>query len=119
MDKLDLLWDSFHFYSTQIALAESLHYPVLDSLSSLLKKNDNLNEKQLLFLKSFRQKNASLIHLYRKHNLSIKDLISFYHSGSYIPSEYDVSDESLYNLLKVNDGLIQEMESYQKKLDLF
>lgn len=116
--EIDLLWESFYFYTEQISKEEITHEDNLQKFNYLLINEKSISaSRKSAFLKYFKKCNKLLIHLYHKQKISIKDLINFANSGNEIPKEYDVNIDSLNSLLQVTSSLIEQTLLYQKEID--
>jgi len=116
--EIDLLWESFYFYTEQISKEEITREDNLEKFNYLLINEKSISaSRKSVFLKYFKKCNKLLIHLYHKQKISIKDLINFANSGNEIPKEYDVNIDSLNSLLELTSSLIEQTLLYQKEID--
>jgi len=106
---LDLLWDSFNFYSSEVSRIENVHIRDLAQLSRVEYKKGTLKDKCLANI-------HSLIHLYQKQNLCLSQIIDYSQDADYIPKEYQVDDNLLQSLQEITNNLIEDMK--QTKLEI-
>jgi hypothetical protein len=107
--KISLLWETFHFYSSEISKQEEKHLKEIELLASSMSKTKNLQSETIKKQKRECLKTVdSLINLYRKQILCIHDLLDF-HQSEEIPLEFEVDSKSLNFLENVTESLISEM----------
>lgn len=111
MDKLDLAWDTFDFYTCEIANLESKHLNIVSEISNLIKNHTDSYKYQRKRLKNKFIKNLdSLLVLYKKQLDSIDDLITLNETLVEIPLEKEIDTQMFYTLKNVTATLLQEMD---------
>lgn len=117
MKPIELLWESFHFYTTEISKHEDFHQKSFSLIDLVLAKHSSeLTTADFLFIKEFQKINRLLIHLYNKQNHCLKDIINYTKTANNIPLEYETDSKSLYSLLEINGDLIDQIQLYLDRI---
>ena len=118
MNKVELAWDTFNFYSSEIAEHEAVHIGNMNNARSFILKNSSPTRAQIKRVKSKCLKTIdSLLVLYCKQMKSLDDLINLHSSMVDIPQELDINIEHLMSLKNVTGTLIEELTSYKNDID--
>lgn len=121
MDKLDLAWDTFDFYTSEIAMAESVHLNIVNTINNFLNQEEFPKKYQRSRLKKKCLNNLdNLLVLYKKQLLAIEDLV--YASDNLVdtPPEKEVDSDTMMLLKNITTDLLKEMsharDAYSKLL---
>jgi len=118
MNKIELLWESFHFYTGEISTHEDFHQKSFSLIDIVLQKHiSELTTADFLFLKEFKRINKLLIHLYNKQNHCLLDIIDYIKNANYVPLVYDTDPKSLQSLIEINRDLIGQMQTYLHRIE--
>lgn len=109
---LDLLWDSFNFYSSEVARVENFHIRDLAQFSSAEYEREKLKQKCLTNVRL-------LIHLYQKQNLCLSQIIDYSQDLDDIPKEYQVDDNLLQSLQEITNNLIEDMKKTKLEIESY
>ena len=110
MDRLELAWDTFDFYTAEIAMAESVHLNIVNTINNFLNKEEFPKKHQRNRLKKKCLNNLdNLLVLYKKQLLAIEDLLCVQDDLVDIPSEKQVDEDTMILLQNITTDLIKEM----------
>lgn len=114
MDKLDLAWDTFHFYTIEISDYEAQYFSNTKTINNFLKsENFPQKDQRKRLLNKSNKCMDNLIVLYKKQMDAISDLIELNESGIEIPPEKEIDKMSLVSLRNITATLIEEMRMYK------
>ena len=112
MDRLDLAWDTFDFYTAEIAMAESVHLNIVNTINNFLNKEEFPKKHQRNRLKKKCLNNLdNLLVLYKKQLLAIEDLLCLKEDIVDIPSEKEIDENTMLLLKNITMDLIEEMSN--------
>jgi len=118
-NKLELAWETFEFYNTEVYRCESLHSINLNKfyefVESLLDSDFLGLEEKGKFLSKINKSSNSLLFSYNKQLEAVDNLISLNDGKLKIPAEREISLESLQELKSLTLELISELK--QSKAD--
>lgn len=110
MDKLDLAWDTFDFYTSEIAMAESIHLNIVSTINNFLNQKEPPKKYQRKRLKEKCLNNLdNLLVLYKKQLLAIEDLLYVSEDFVDIPFEKEVDSDTMMLLKNITTDLLKEM----------
>lgn len=110
MDKVDLAWDTFDFYTLEIADYEAKHLNIVNEISNLVENHVDSYKYQRKRLKNKFNKNLDcLLVLYKKQLNSIDDLIALNEDYIDIPPEKEIDTQMFFALKNVTATLLEEM----------
>jgi len=109
---LKLLWDSFHFYTSEVAELEQIH--VRDTARLANSDLDSPKNKRRALKTVY-----ELIALYQKQNFCLSEILDYHQDAENIPEEYQVDDHLLQSLQEMTDNLILDMKKTQSKLEKY
>jgi hypothetical protein len=117
INKLNLAWDTFDFYTEEISSYEAEHLNNSKTLDNLL-NNGNFPQKdqRKRFLKKSNKCINILLTLYKKQMDAIYDLIELNESYDDIPPEKEIDTMSLVALQDITIALIEEMQTHQSEI---
>ena len=118
MNRLELEWETFDFYSIRIHDQENLHLSKLGLIQSFLNKEYNF----FFFLKKELLTDYyiccdQLLVLYKKQMDSISNLIKLNRDFVDIPIEREVDSDTLNNLKSVTGTLMAEILRYKEDME--
>jgi len=116
MDKLELAWDVFDFYTSEICDAEARHLNIISQISNLIENHFDSTKGQRKRLKDkFLNNLSNLLTLYKKQLDCINDLIRLAEELKNMPPEKAVDKNTLFTLKNVTSTLLEEMLKTQKE----
>jgi hypothetical protein len=117
INKLNLAWDTFDFYTEEISGYEAEHLNNSKTLDNFL-NNGNFPQKdqRKRFFKKSNKCIDILLTLYKKQMDSISDLIELNESYEDIPPEKEIDTMSLVALKNITATLIEEMRMHQSEI---
>lgn len=117
MNKLDLAWETFDFYTIEISDYEAQYFSNTKTIKNFLKSENfpQKDQRKRLLNKSNKCMNNLLV-LYKKQIDAISDLIELNESGIEIPPEKEVDKMSLVALKNITATLIEEMRMHKSEI---
>jgi len=115
MNKLELAWSTYEFYTLEITDHEYAHVQLVKEINETFPFLNSADKKSLQ--SEYDRQHKCLFTLYKKHLDSISDLISLNQTLVDVPPERKVDITSLITLKNVTATLIQEMKAYKKEID--
>lgn len=110
MNKLDLAWDTFHFYTEEISEYEVEYLKNSRTINNFLKNNDfPQKDQRKRILNKSNQCIDALINLYQKQMHSISELIELNKNYVDVPPEQEIDISSLTSLKNITATLLEEM----------
>lgn len=109
---LDLLWDSFNFYTAEVAKVEKLHIRDLAQFSRVEYEREKLKQKCLTNI-------LSLMHLYQKQNICLSQIIDYSQDLDDIPQEYQVDYHLLQSLQEITNNLIEDIKKTKLEIESY
>lgn len=117
MNKLDLAWDTFDFYTSEISDYEAQYFAHTKIINNFFKnKNFPQKDQRNRLLNKANKCMDTLLVLYKKQIDAISDLIKLNESGIDIPSEKQIDKMSLVTLKNITATLIQEMQMHKSEI---
>jgi ferritin-like metal-binding protein YciE len=122
MDKLELAWDTFDFYTSEICDVEAKHLNIVSQISKLIENHFDSTRSQRKRLRiKFLNNMSNLLTLYKKQLDCINDLIELSEELKDMPPEKAVDKNTMATLKNVTSTLLEEMilsrEEYIKYLN--
>lgn len=118
MNKLNLAWDTFDFYTMQICDFEAQHLNNVQTIDNFLSNNSypEMDQRKRLLEKSNKCIDQ-LIVLYKKQLDSISDLIHLNETFVDIPIEKEIDIDSLIALKNTTATLVYQMKLYKAQIN--
>tara|TARA_B100000085_G_C18326721_1_gene424549 strand:+ start:106 stop:495 length:390 start_codon:yes stop_codon:yes gene_type:complete len=118
MNRLELEWDTFDFYTAKIQDQENAHLSKLGLIQSFLNKEYHFSDsKKEELLTDYYQCCDQLLLLYKKQMDSISNLIKLNRDLVDIPIEREVDSATLNNLKSVTGTLMAEVLRYKEDME--
>jgi hypothetical protein len=118
MENLELAWDTFNFYASEVAGQEAIHINNMNNAKLFINKNKKPTRGQKKRLKSKCLSTISLLLvLYNKQMASLDDLIKLHSDFVDIPEEFEIDVAHLVSLKNITATLIHELSHYKNQLD--
>ena len=118
IDKLELAWDTYEFYTAEIVKCETTHTNTLKTLKRFVNENPNPKRYQRKRVKDKAQESCSKLNLlYHKQVESLNDLIEIYNTRVDIPPEREVDIEYLITLKNVTVTLMYQIHYYKEQIE--
>ena len=119
MNKLELEWETFDFYTEQIQKQEGIHITKMSLIKSFLaKKYAFSGRKKIELLKDYNECCGSLLLLYKKQLDSLSNLIELNKNIVDVPPEREVDTQTLVELKNTTSTLIMQVHEHKKDMDL-
>lgn len=119
MNRLELEWETFDFFTAKIQEQEEVHLSKLASINQFLSSNkDVVDTERSDFLSEYNECCDQLLLLYTKQINSISNLITLNKDYVDIPIEREVSSHTLINLKNVTGTLMAEVVQYKEDMQL-
>ena len=117
MNKLDLAWETFDFYTIEISDYEAQYFSNTKTIKNFLKsENFPQKDQRKRLLNKSNKCMDSLIVLYKKQIDAVSDLIELNESGIEIPPEKEIAKMSLVALKNITATLIEEMRIHKSEI---
>ena len=117
MNKLDLAWETFDFYTIEISDHEAQYFSNTKTIKNFLKsENFPQKDQRKRLLNKSNKCMDNLIVLYKKQIDAISDLIELNESGIEIPPEKEIDKMSLVALKNITATLIEEMRIHKSEI---
>lgn len=117
MNKLELEWETFDFYTSKIQVEESTHASKMHLIQSFLKKDHFSSEdKKEELLRDFNTCCDNLLLLYKKQVDSLSSLIQLNKDIVDVPPEREVSTNNLIALRNTTSTLIMQVLEHKKDM---
>ena len=117
MNKLDLAWETFDFYTIEISDYEAQYFSNTKTIKNFLKsENFPQKDQRKRLLNKSNKCMDNLIVLYKKQIDAISDLIELNESGIEIPPEKEIDKMSLVALKNITATLIEEMRIHKSEI---
>lgn len=117
MNKLDLAWETFDFYTIEISDYEAQYFSNTKTIKNFLKsENFPQKDQRKRLLNKSNKCMDSLIVLYKKQIDAVSDLIELNESGIEIPPEKEIDKMSLVALKNITATLIEEMRIHKSEI---
>jgi hypothetical protein len=118
MDKLELAWQTYEFYTNEILVEEEKHVNNIRTLKNFVDANPFPTRHQKSRMKKkCLQTCTTLNQLYNKQSEAISDLIKMHNEYVDIPSDREVDISSLLALKNVTATLMQEIHKYKSQIE--
>lgn len=118
MDKLELAWETYEFYTNEIVVEEENHVNNIVTLKRFVKANPLPTRQQKARMKKkCLQVCTTLNQLYNKQLKAISDLINIHKTYVDIPPARHVDISSLLALKNLTATLIQEVHQYKIEIE--
>jgi hypothetical protein len=118
MNKLELEWETFDFYTAKIQKQESVHMTKMSLIKSFLSKKYNFSEdKKLELLKDYNNCCKALLLLYKKQVDSLTNLIQLNKNIVDVPLEREVDTQTLIELKNTTSTLIMQVHEHKKDME--
>ena len=118
INKLDLAWQTFEFYTHELSECELTHTKMLQTLNRFVNENPSPQKYQRdRVKKKCRESHSQLIHLYKKQISSITDLITIYQKNPDIHKDLMPDMNSLHVLKNVIETLIHQINEYKINIE--
>lgn len=117
MDKLELEWKTFDFYTAKIQKQESVHFSKMNLIQSFLSKNYSFTDhKKTDLLRDYNGCCRTLLLLYKKQMDSLSNLIKLNRDIVDIPIEREVSTQNLIELMNTTATLMEQIKKHQEEM---
>jgi hypothetical protein len=118
IDKLELAWDTYEFYTAEIVKCETTHHNTIKTLKRFVTENPNPKRYQRKRVKVKAEESCSKLNLlYNKQVESLNDLIEIYNTRVDIPPEREVDIEYLITLKNITVTLMHQMNQYKQQIE--
>jgi len=118
MNKFELEWETFDFYTAQIQKQEGIHITKMSLIKSFLaKKHTFSGRKKVELLKDYNECCSSLLLLYKKQLDSLSNLIELNKNIVDVPPEREVNTQILVELKNTTSTLIMQVHEHKKDMD--
>ena len=118
IDKLELAWETYEFYTAEIVKCETTHTNTLKTLKRFVNENPNPKRYQRKRVKNKAQESCSKLNLlYNKQVESLNDLIEIYNTRVDIPPEREIDIEYLISLKNITVTLMHQMNHYKNQIE--
>jgi len=118
MNELELAWETYDFYTSEITKCEQLHTNTIKTLKRFVSENTsptNYQRKRVRYKCS--QSCYHLCLLYRKQIDALSHLIKLHNTYIDIPPERDVDIEYLITLKNTTTTLISQIQQYKQQIE--
>lgn len=118
MDKLELAWQTYEFYTNEILKYEEIHVNNIQTLKNLVKSTPfpTRHQKKRMKTKCF-ETCTNLNQLYNKQVNVISDLIELNDKYVDIPPEREIDTIHLLSLKNITVTLMHEIEKYKSQIE--
>ena len=114
INKLELAWETYEFYTNEVVEYEEVHMNTLKTLKRFVSENTSPKKYQRDRVKAKCQESCSkLFLLYQKQIDALSDLINLHNTYIDIPPEREVDTESLITLKNVTVTLMNQTNEYK------
>ena len=118
MDKLELAWQTYEFYTNEIIKYEEIHMNTLKTLKRFVNENSSPKKYQRDRVKKKCNESCSkLFLLYQKQIDALSDLIEIHNTYVDIPLERQVDIEYLITLKNVTVTLLNQTNQYKTQIE--
>jgi hypothetical protein len=118
INKLELAWETYEFYTNEVVEYEEVHMNTLKTLKRFVSENTSPKKYQRDRVKSKCKESCSkLFLLYQKQIDALSDLIDLNNTYVDIPPEREVDTESLITLKNVTVTLMNQTNEYKKQIE--
>lgn len=118
IDTLELAWETYEFYSSELLKCEEAHTNTLKTLKRFVNETPNPMRYQKVRVKNKCTESCNkLNHLYRKQIESINDLITIYENRVDIPPEREIDIEYLISLKNITSTLMNQINTYKQQIE--
>jgi hypothetical protein len=118
INKLDLAWETYEFYTNEIIKYEEVHTNALKTLKRFVNENPNPKKYQRDRVKKRCNESCSkLFLLYQKQIDALSDLIEIHNTYIDIPIERQVGIEYLITLKNVTVTLMNQTNEYKTQIE--
>ena len=118
MNKLELAWETYEFYTNEILQEEENHVNNIQTLKNFIDATAFPTRQQKSRFKNKCLKTCrSLNQLYNKQVESISDLIEIYGNCVDIPLHREIDIEHLLTLKNVTVTLMHQIDQYQSQIE--
>jgi hypothetical protein len=115
MNDLELAWQTYEFYTSELGQCEQVHHLTLRNLKKFVKENPNPKRYQRKRVLSKCAESCSRLNvLYKKQVDALSDLIEIHSNLVDIPLERQVGVDYLVTLKNVTKTIMLEIEEYKK-----
>lgn len=115
---LELAWDTYEFYTSEILQFEEIHTNTLKTLKRFVHDTPNPRQYQRDRVKKKCQESCSkLFLLYQKQIDALSDLIEIHNTYIDIPPERQVDVEYLITLKNVTVTLLNQVNQYKTQIE--
>ena len=117
MDKLELAWQTYEFYTNEIFHEEEKHVNNIRTLKNFIEANPLPTRHQKNRMKKKCIETCTLLNqLYNKQSEAISDLIEMHNTYVDVPSGREIDISSLLALKNVTATLMQEVHQYKLQI---
>lgn len=118
MDKLELAWETYEFYTNEILVEEEKHVNNIVTLKNFVKANPLPTRHQKSRMKKKCLETCSALNqLYNKQVEAISDLIEMHNTYVDIPPHREIDLGSLLSLKNVTVTLMHEIQKYKSEIN--
>ena len=118
ISKLELAWETYEFYTNEIAKYEAIHMNTLKTLKRFVSENVSPKKYQKDRVKKKCNESCSkLFLLYQKQIDALSDLIEIHNTYVDIPLERQVDIEYLITLKNVTVTLLNQTNQYKTQIE--
>lgn len=118
MDKLELAWQTYEFYTNEILTEEQKHVNNIRTLKNFIDANPLPTRQQRSRMKKKCLQTCTILNqLYNKQSESISDLIKIHNEYVDIPADREVDMSSLLALKNLTETLMQEIYKYKLQIE--
>jgi len=120
MDKLDLAWDTFHFYTSECHKQEDKYQLLVGTINNFFKDNRiPTRHQRKRLINKFLQNIDFLFVLYKKQSDALDDIISLCRDNEDIPIDKEVDIANLLSLKNVTITLMHELNRQKNEYKEF
>jgi len=118
MDKLELAWETYEFYTNEILVEEEKHVNNIVTLKRFVKANPFPTRHQKSRMKKkCLETCSSLNQLYNKQSEAISDLIEIHNTYVDIPPHREIDVVHLVSLKNLTVTLMHEIQKYKSEIE--